>query len=304
MSISRSNLKSRVGDPKQRHNCERLVKEIRDDIQSIGVFSRVFGRVKEKKSIINKIERKNYKYIDGDEKIQDLFGVRVVLYFEEDINIVERILESKFSIVDRNPPNQSEDVFGPAPNNLIFENPQRARNCRYVRNHDFIDDTFEVQVRTIFSEGWHEIEHDLRYKQKDDWDGFDELSRALNRIMATLESCSWSIEKILNDLAEEHLSNANVPAMLRARFRLRLKETGGFSEVIDHAESNEGFRESLYSINKESILRVFLSIPEDLPTTIPVFIFIANRYFVGDPAVKDYEPDFLNSLFDSEDTIV
>lgn len=29
---------------------------------------------------------------------------------------------------------------------------------------DYIDDTFEVQVRTNSFEGWHEIEHDLRYK--------------------------------------------------------------------------------------------------------------------------------------------
>ncbi|MBK7959276.1 MAG: hypothetical protein IPK03_14995 [Bacteroidetes bacterium] len=31
-------------------------------------------------------------------------------------------------------------------------------------NNSLVDSTFEVQLRTILSEGWHEIDHDLRYK--------------------------------------------------------------------------------------------------------------------------------------------
>lgn len=42
-------------------------------------------------------------------------------------------------------------------------------------NH--IDSTFELQIRTIFSEGWHEVEHDLRYKCTKDWEGFDPYYR-------------------------------------------------------------------------------------------------------------------------------
>ena len=45
-----------------------------------------------------------------------------------------------------------------------------------------IEPTFKIQIRTVFSEGWHEVEHDLRYKCKDDWEGCELYSHTLNGI--------------------------------------------------------------------------------------------------------------------------
>lgn len=36
----------------------------------------------------------------------------------------------------------------------------------------YIDDTFEIQIKTMFFEGWHEIEHDMRYKGEELWKNY------------------------------------------------------------------------------------------------------------------------------------
>jgi ppGpp synthetase/RelA/SpoT-type nucleotidyltranferase len=36
--------------------------------------------------------------------------------------------------------------------------------------YDLVDNTFEIQFRTTLSEGWHEVDHLMRYKCKPDWE--------------------------------------------------------------------------------------------------------------------------------------
>ncbi len=57
----------------------------------------------------------------------------------------------------------------------------------------YIDDTFEIQIKTMFFEGWHEIEHDMRYKGEELWKNYKGFSRYFNSILATLELCDKSM---------------------------------------------------------------------------------------------------------------
>ena len=56
----------------------------------------------------------------------------------------------------------------------------------------------------MFFEGWHEIEHDMRYKTNfaDDafWKGNPDLSRILNCIVANLELCDWSMIHLFDQI--------------------------------------------------------------------------------------------------------
>ena len=63
-----------------------------------------------------------------------------------------------------------------------------------------IDKTFEVQLKTVLFQSWHEIEHDLRYKNRKLWDGFSDMDRKFNSILATLELCDDSIISVLENL--------------------------------------------------------------------------------------------------------
>ena len=62
-----------------------------------------------------------------------------------------------------------------------------------------VDSTFEIQFRTTLSEGWHEVDHVLRYKCKDDWVGSEMESRMLNGIYATLETSDRALKALFDD---------------------------------------------------------------------------------------------------------
>ena len=78
--------------------------------------------------------------------------------------------------------------------------------------------TFEVQIRTTFSEGWHEVDHEVRYKHKEAWEQHYEFSRELNGIYATLEVCDRSMVNLLERLAYRNYKNMEIEAMVRHKF--------------------------------------------------------------------------------------
>lgn len=89
------------------------------------------------------------------------------------------------------------------------------------------DQTFEVQLRTILFEGWHEIEHEMRYKYKlgneavedDLWTGQEKLSRVMNSIIANLELCDWSIVQIFDSICKAQLEEKNWENAIRSKYR-------------------------------------------------------------------------------------
>lgn len=55
--------------------------------------------------------------------------------------------------------------------------------CQKDSDYALTDATYEIQFRTTLSEGWHEIDHALRYKCKTDWDKHEDEERAFNGIL-------------------------------------------------------------------------------------------------------------------------
>lgn len=60
----------------------QLRQDVEEIINKTGIFARVFSRIKSSDSLNNKFLKKNYK--KGERELQDLFGVRVVLYFKDE----------------------------------------------------------------------------------------------------------------------------------------------------------------------------------------------------------------------------
>jgi ppGpp synthetase/RelA/SpoT-type nucleotidyltranferase len=105
------------------------------------------------------------------------------------------------STIDR----PERDQFSVTRYNLIFRLPgETADSFSRIKGNRPLDLTFEVQLRSILSEGWHEVEHDLRYKAKENWNGHDDLSRVLNGIVATLETSEWNMGRVFEELAYRH----------------------------------------------------------------------------------------------------
>ena len=96
----------------------------------------------------------------------------------------------------------------------------------------YIDDTFEIQIKTMFFEGWHEIEHDMRYKGEELWKNYKGFSRYFNSILATLELCDKSMVTLFEDLGHSLYKSGRWSDMIKSHFRLKLGEGQLYPEVV------------------------------------------------------------------------
>lgn len=260
------------------HIAEDVRREIDDLLSSVGILFRVFARGKDPLSLQQKIDREPGKYILDKKMIQDVIGVRVALYFPDDIPIVKSILESRFkfnsaaSAIDM----PESDQFSVTRFNLVFELSSDLKdNFMKIRGNHPLDATFEVQLRSILSEGWHEVEHDLRYKAKDNWIEHNDLSRALNGVVATLESSEWSMSKIFDELAYRHYKKKNWQGMLPSLLRMRLR--GAISkEISDALDSNAEAAKDLLKIDRAILLETLSNAKPKLPVTLDNVVYFWN----------------------------
>ena len=194
--------------------CEHLTDAVQEIFRSCGLYFRIFSRVKSTDSIANKLIRRQYGTEQNPKKLQDLIGIRVVLYYYDDLSICRDIMESTFQMLDHwSRTNATANEFKATKINGVFRFPSEYFK---VYKKDMwtlpIDTTFEIQFRTVFFEGWHEIEHDMRYKSllsdNEFWRGSEELSRILNCILANLELSDWSLVQLFEQLSYNHYKNA------------------------------------------------------------------------------------------------
>ncbi len=193
-------------------------------LEKCGIYYRLFSRTKTAASTRSKLRAKNYT---GGKRMQDLFGIRIAAYFQDDQAICRRIIEDRFSVDSVTEDRPDPNTFSPTRLNLICKLPLSCRQAMpaVIYENYPIDGTVEIQLRTVFSEGWHEVEHDLRYKSKADWNGSADLSRALNGIFATLQTCDWSMLNIFDELAYRKLREKDWTSMLRNKLRIHTEES-------------------------------------------------------------------------------
>jgi len=271
-------------------NARELELEIKRMIDGTGIFNRIFARVKDIDSIKRKIESKNYEATG--KKMQDLIGVRIVLYFNDDIEFIKSLLISKYDLIEEVHDQNDTEKFGPTRLNLVFRLPEYAEKSvsLYLQN-DLIDSTFEIQIRSVFSEGWHEVEHDLRYKCKDEWQEFTDESRTLNGILATLENCDWSVRMLFEELAYKNYKKRNVKAMVKNKFRLRFGEAEINTKILDELEQNHELLKLLYRSNRNEVLEALIEYR--LPVNYDNIIFITNKLVIKNETINDLTPKYM-----------
>nr|MZG82510.1 GTP pyrophosphokinase [Photobacterium lucens] len=124
----------------------------------------VTGRTKDKKSALEKINRKSYK--NPKSQMTDLSGIRIILYFESDINKVSELISDSFDIDFDNSLDKSKvlskDQIGYRSVHYVCTLGQGRSNLpEYLELGEL---KFEVQVRTILQHAWAELAHDSSYK--------------------------------------------------------------------------------------------------------------------------------------------
>lgn len=280
-------------DRAEQHIAEALKSEIESVLTSAALLFRVFARAKTRQSIQSKFAIKNYGSETNDNKMQDLYGVRVALYFPDDTSLAQMLLKSKYQHDDTSSTIDlpTDATFGPTRCNLIFRLPERlSKTSSILRSEPRIDKTFEVQFRTVFSEGWHEIEHDLRYKCKDDWNTHKDLNRAFNGLIATLETCDWAIIKLFEDLARRHYKAKEWLPMLRTKFRLRWQSHDLNTDIQELLNNNNELAKKIFRIDRQNLLTKLVTSRIDLPITPSNLIFICNHFFIKSDTISELAP--------------
>lgn len=258
-----------------------FISKIEKPINNAGIFVRIFGRIKSTDSLKNKLKLKTYSM---EHKIQDLFGVRVTVYFKDDVQICKDIMQRLFQVDNISEDHENVDTFKFKRLNIVCKIPSDIKvELEDELFQGIIDDTFEIQIRTVFSDGWHEVEHDLCYKCRNEWVEEDDVLRSFNGIYATLTTCDWAIIKLFDDRAYTKYKKEDWVSMLRNKFRIRFSSSCISNVFLKDKE----FMKAVFKMNRNQTVYI-LSFCK-LPLSMDNFLYIANLIFIKDDSIKTPE---------------
>jgi putative GTP pyrophosphokinase len=283
------------------YNLERIAKdiltELEADLQRVGIMHRIFFRCKSYDSISTKIQKKGYDGVNSF--LRDIIGLRINVYFVDDLVIVGKIVKHRFKKMEEEIDQNNETEFKPSRINYVFRIPEKyEREFREIVSDSRIDCTFELQLRTVLSEGWHEVEHDLRYKQKSHWVDHQDLSRVFNGILASLETNDWSVLSMLEKLTYRHYKDENWDAMIRTKVRLRIKNEFPLREqIISILNANRDLAKRIFRLDRALLLDDLYTVNVKFPLTIDNMIFFINSKYIGNEELNRLVPDPLKVTF-------
>ncbi len=165
--------------------CARTKGLIEASLQDANIrYQSVQARVKTKAKLEKKYldPTKNYTQLDD---ITDLAGLRVITYYEDELDLVAQVLEREFNIdrkdsVDKR--NTEPDRFGyRAINYVCCHLDKRIMDVEYKQ---FAGVKCEIQITSILGHAWSEIEHEW-YDLREAYP--DEVKRRFSIIAALFE---------------------------------------------------------------------------------------------------------------------
>ena len=270
-------------------------------LNNAGIYFNSTSRIKSESSLLHKLETGKYSMQEGGRKIQDIIGIRINLFYLEDMDICEKILEETFLLDNWSKTKNEENKFEAQKCNGVFRIPSKyLRNIpASVWNKPF-DQTFEVQLRTVLFEGWHEIEHEMRYKYKlgsdsketDLWTGHEDLSRVMNSIIANLELCDWSIMQIFNSIHDSQYKEKNCENAIRSKYRLRITQDPLKPELREYLDNNPDIVAQFHTVSKRELVDILLNKKYHKELTPDRVIYLINKEIVHN--------EYISRLLDKE----
>ncbi len=270
---------------------------IEERLRQCGMYYRLFSRIKTSSSLARKYQIKEYS---ESKKIQDLIGLRIDVYFEDDLSICQDFLEEMFHLVEWAESEQNDDEFRPMKKNGVFRLPDYLKKQISAETWDMcIDTTMEIQLKTVFFEGWHEIEHDMKYKGGELWEGKKSTARYFNSILATLELCDKSLVSLFENLGHDLYKEGNWAGMMKAHYRLKIEDRRMYPELEeildnDHREKNIG--KLLFKTKRQVLIRELLSLPRRIPINVNTITALVNNCVIHDERLDRlfHEKDVFN----------
>jgi ppGpp synthetase/RelA/SpoT-type nucleotidyltranferase len=160
-------------------------KQVEDALagQSLNIHL-IEARAKDPDSVAEKVERQ--KYGRPSQRFDDLIGVRIITLFDHSVSDVAKRLRPRFNVDNNRSSDKTANLtlrqVGYRSHHLVV----RTRNPGLAPVGDILRATFiEIQIRSVISHAWAEIEHSLRYKIGE---GIPpELARRFDALAGTLE---------------------------------------------------------------------------------------------------------------------
>lgn len=277
----------------------KVQKVLDEKLQRTGLYYRIFSRTKSYHSIKAKLTKKAQDYRTENKKMQDIIGIRIIMYFFEDVSIIHEYLKRQLNYVDESIDTPKANIFEPVRLNLIFRLPEDETKILYdtlkfsslSNQSELIDNTYEIQLRTVLSEGWHEVEHDLRYKFKEEkwWKYCCEDSRMLNGLYATLETSERAMSHLFRSIAHKNYKNKDWSAMIRNHFCIKLSSFSLEKSFEDIFERKEELPKQIFKISRNELIEKILLIPITFPLNMTNLILLTNRCFIHDEDLKALE---------------
>lgn len=315
-----------------RQNIEDRIKPILD---KVGMYYRIFSRVKSEDSIKKKLAHKGEEYRRAGKKMQDIIGLRIVFYFQEDVSIFYERLKQMEGYDCDNESNSSKEleelslvieswdeadavnkgllkkllpfhdkVFMPERLNLVMQMNQQEQESldillqRYGANSELIDATYEIQLRTVLSEGWHEVEHDLRYKTKEEkwWNFCDSESRMLNGIYASLETNERALSQMIQELTYKNYKHRSWDAMIRFHFCMRMTEEKLPQILCDILDEDDRLAKEILHVTKKELSIWLWELPNKIPLSTQLVLFLLNRKRLECSAISAAESEVIKMV--------
>jgi putative GTP pyrophosphokinase len=192
---------------------------ISDQLRQIPEVHSLRMRIKEPEHLIEKIIRKKGKEAERDinldnyqSEITDLVGVRALHLFKEDwvqihtsINAIWEQHEPPVAKIRKGDP---EELFT-ANGCCIEEHTAGYRSVHYLVRSQPTKNLFiaEIQTRTIFEEGWSEIDHRLRYPYETDNAIISEYLAVFNRLAGNADEMGTFLRRLKFALDDRELAH-------------------------------------------------------------------------------------------------
>lgn len=298
-----------------------IVSEIEAPLRRSGIFYRIFARSKSIKSIQRKSALKKDVYSARGKKMQDIIGIRVVFYFLEDVDVYYAFLRSLSHFLEES--NSYKDleekgdidglekltdkVFMPTRLNLVFrmedyctKELMNILNTTDNIDASLIDSTYEVQLRTVLSEGWHEVEHDLRYKCRAEewWNYCGVESRMLNGIYATLETSERAMGNVFSSIAMKNYKEKDWSAMVRNHFCIRLADETLPEWLLELLSSNQDMAKHILRFSRCDLLNTLFKFSLSYPLKMENLIYLVNRLSLRNEQISINEGPVISKQLD------
>ena len=227
---------------------KELIEAVEKLVHTLHDRPTVIGRAKEFDSYYKKYLKLLNENPDEEPFITDIIAIRVIYLFEEDQKAVEELIRAYFTVIEleRKGDRYSFKEFGYESIHLLIEVPAELTK----KYGDCGTDAVEVQIRTILQDAWAEVEHELFYKNSEN---FNILGDPMKRRLAAVNASLSLADSIFQEIRTYHRQLNGELGKRRDSFYRKIEEaTDGLLFCGDRDEERTSLEDSVPIVDEHT----------------------------------------------------